>query len=152
MALHPFSALIRKPQRSELLGLEYTAKSRYSGITDHALTVMLYLLWGVIALVLVYTVRHYFFTLNRLFGEQRHPYLDIDTATWPSVSVLVAAHNEEAVIAEALQALLDVDYPADRLQIIPVNDRSTDRTQEIIDAIAAQHPGRLAPLHRRDGA
>jgi cellulose synthase/poly-beta-1,6-N-acetylglucosamine synthase-like glycosyltransferase len=151
LEFRPFSALIKKPQSSELLGLRYTAESRYSSISDHALTVMLYLLWGVIVLVLVYTARHYFFTLNRLFGKQRHPYLDIDTATWPSVTVLVAAHNEEAVIAEALKALLDVDYPADRLQIMPINDRSTDRTREIIDAIAVLHPGRLVPLHRSTG-
>jgi len=99
----------------------------------------------------VYTVRHYYFTLNRLFGTQRHPYLDIVNADWPTVTVFVAAHNEEAVIADSLQALLEVDYPHGRLQIMPVNDRSTDGTRAIIDRIAAANPGRIAPFHRSDG-
>lgn len=105
----------------------------------------------VVALILFYTLRHYFFTLNRLFGNQRHPYIDIDTARWPTVTVLVAAHNEEAVIGGALRALLEVDYPPDRLIIMPVNDRSTDRTREIIDEYVLQHPGQIFPFHRSHG-
>lgn len=101
-------------------------------------------------LVCVYTARHYFFTLNRLFGKQRHPYLDLECAEWPEITVLIAAHNEEAVIADILKALLEVDYPADRMMIMPVNDRSTDRTREIIDEFVARHP-RIQPFHRTGG-
>lgn len=109
------------------------------------------LLMAVIGLVLFYAVRHYLFTLNRLFGFQRHPYLDIDIAQWPTLTVMVAAHNEEAVIAGSLACLLHADYPADRLVIMPVNDRSTDGTREIIDDLAAKHPGRITPFHRAAG-
>lgn len=105
----------------------------------------------IIALILFYTARHYYFTLNRLFGAQRHPYLDIDTADWPTVTVFVAAHNEEAVIAGALTALLRIDYPAEKLTIMPVNDRSTDRTRDIIDDFVAKNPGRITPFHRASG-
>lgn len=105
----------------------------------------------IIALILFYTLRHYYFTLNRLFGAQRHPYLDIDTADWPTVTVFVAAHNEEAVIAGALTSLLSIDYPAEKLIIMPVNDRSMDRTREIIDGFVAQYPGRITPFHRTSG-
>jgi len=35
--------------------------------------------------------------------------------------------------------------------IIPVNDRSTDRTREIIDAFVEAHPGRVRPFHRTGG-
>ena len=101
-------------------------------------------------LICVYTVRHYFFTLNRLFGKQRHPYLDLECADWPAITVLIAAHNEEAVVADILKALLEVDYPADRLTILPVNDRSTDRTREIIDEFVVRHP-RIQPFHRTEG-
>ncbi len=114
-------------------------------------SVMLGLLAVIVALILFYTARHYWFTLNRLFGPQRHPYVDIDTADWPRVAVLVAAHNEESVIAGSLRALLEVDYPPERLTIMPVNDRSVDRTREIIDAVAAEAPGRIQPFHRTDG-
>ena len=105
----------------------------------------------IVALIVVYTVRHYAFTLNRLFGTQRHPYIDIDVANWPSVTVLVAAHNEELVIEGSLRCLMEVDYPSDRLTVMPMNDRSTDRTREIIDSMVALFPDRIQPFHRMDG-
>jgi len=108
-------------------------------------------LLAIVLLVFMYALRHYFFTLNRLFGKQRHPYLDIDEAVWPTVTVFVAAHNEEAVIAGCIESLMQVDYPADRLTIMPVNDRSTDRTKEIIDNFAGKSGGRIVPFHRTGG-
>ncbi len=94
---------------------------------------MIYALYVIVSVICVYTARHYWFTLNRLFGFQRHPYIDIDTADWPPVTVLVAAHNEEKVVANILSALMTVKYPENKMLVIPVNDRSTDRTREIID-------------------
>jgi cellulose synthase/poly-beta-1,6-N-acetylglucosamine synthase-like glycosyltransferase len=112
---------------------------------------MLYSLYAIVILISVYTARHYLFTLNRLFGFQRHPYIDIDTAVWPPVTVLVAAHNEEKVVAHILTALMGVNYPKDKMLVVPVNDRSTDRTREIIDHFCEDHPGRLHPFHRTGG-
>lgn len=108
-------------------------------------------LYGIVALTCVYMLLHYCFILNRLFGFQRHPYLDIDTATWPSVTVIVAAHNEEKVIAHALEALLAVKYPRELLRIMPVNDRSRDRTREIIDDFTRRCPDQIQPFHRTGG-
>lgn len=105
----------------------------------------------IVTIIILYSIRHYLFTLNRLFGRQRFPYLDIDTADWPKVTVLVAAHNEEAVIAGALEALLEVDYPTDKITIMPVNDRSTDKTREIIDSFVEKFPTRIVPFHRVSG-
>jgi cellulose synthase/poly-beta-1,6-N-acetylglucosamine synthase-like glycosyltransferase len=112
---------------------------------------MLYALYAIVILISIYTARHYLFTLNRLFGFQRHPYIDIDTAAWPPVTILVAAHNEEKVIAHILTALMGVNYPKDRMLVVPVNDRSTDRTREIIDRFCEDHPGRIHPFHRTGG-
>src|ERR1700730_5573464 len=94
---------------------------------------MIHILFSIVMVITLYTARHYFFTLNRLFGFQRHPYIDTDTADWPEITVLVAAHNEEKVVAHILVALMAASYPDDKLRVIPVNDRSTDRTREIID-------------------
>lgn len=113
--------------------------------------VLLVLALCIMVLLIIYTVRHYVFTLNRLFGRQRQPYLDIEHGVWPRVVVCVAAHNEERVIADCLHALLQVDYPQDRMTIMPVNDRSTDGTRQIIDDIAARHPGRFSLFHRTEG-
>ena len=113
---------------------------------------MLLQLFGiVILLICIYTVRHYCFTLNRIMGKQRHPYIDIDTADWPAVTVLIAAHNEEAVVADIIRALLEVDYPKEKLTIVPVNDRSKDRTKEIIDSFVEKYPDRIIPFHRTGG-
>jgi cellulose synthase/poly-beta-1,6-N-acetylglucosamine synthase-like glycosyltransferase len=50
----------------------------------------------------------------------------------PSVSVIVAAYNEEAVIERRLENLLELDYPADRLELVVTSDASTDRTHELV--------------------
>ncbi|MEK8025458.1 glycosyltransferase [Pseudaquabacterium rugosum] len=104
-----------------------------------------------VTLLAIYALRHYVFSLNRLFGHQRHPYSSIVSADWPHVTVLVAAHNEEAVIRDCLENLMQVDYPASRMRVMPVNDRSKDRTREIIDEVVARFPGRIQPFHREGG-
>jgi cellulose synthase/poly-beta-1,6-N-acetylglucosamine synthase-like glycosyltransferase len=112
---------------------------------------MIHVLYVIVAIICVYTARHYGFTLNRLFGIQRHPYIDIDTADWPPVTVLVAAHNEEKVIANILGALMAAKYPEDKVLVVPVNDRSTDRTREIVDEFVKRFPGRIRAFHRTEG-
>jgi cellulose synthase/poly-beta-1,6-N-acetylglucosamine synthase-like glycosyltransferase len=112
---------------------------------------MLYSLFAIVILITIYTLRHYVFTLNRLFGFQRHPYIDIDAANWPQITILIAAHNEEKVLAHILAALMEVNYPKEKMMVVPVNDRSTDRTREIIDRFCEDYPGRIRPFHRSEG-
>jgi cellulose synthase/poly-beta-1,6-N-acetylglucosamine synthase-like glycosyltransferase len=107
-------------------------------------------LWGTVAVLAIYTIRHYFFTLNRLFGRHRQPYVDIVAGEWPTVAVFVPAHNESAVIRDSLDALLASDYPRDRLVIVPVDDRSKDDTRRILLEYAEREPSRVRP-HLRDG-
>ena len=113
--------------------------------------VMASVLFMIVILMALYGVRHFMFTMNRLTGKQRHPYIDISVANWPLITVFIAAHNEEKVIAGCIEALLNTDYPADRLKIIPVNDRSKDATGQIIDSYVARFPSRISPFHRTDG-
>src|ERR1700722_3074090 len=61
----------------------------------------------------------------------------------PRVSVIVPARNEEEAIEQSLNTLLALDY--DNYEVIAVNDRSTDRTGEIIEKVAAS-PGALGRL------
>lgn len=108
---------------------------------------------GLIVLVmLVYGLRQTLYALNRVFGQHRlPPFADITQADWPQVTVFVAAHNEEKVIAASMQALLQSDYPAERLKVVVVNDRSTDQTRRIVNEHIAQWPGRMAAFHRSVG-
>jgi cellulose synthase/poly-beta-1,6-N-acetylglucosamine synthase-like glycosyltransferase len=58
----------------------------------------------------------------------------------PSVSLVVAAHNEEDVIERRLENLLALDYPPEHLEIVVASDASTDRTDELVEAVAAREP------------
>jgi cellulose synthase/poly-beta-1,6-N-acetylglucosamine synthase-like glycosyltransferase len=50
----------------------------------------------------------------------------------PTVSVLIAAHNEEDSIGDKIRNMLEVDYPKEQLQIVVASDGSTDRSADII--------------------
>ena len=49
----------------------------------------------------------------------------------PSVSLIIPAYNEEAVIARKIRNSLDLDYPSDRLEIVVVSDGSSDATERV---------------------
>src|SRR5579863_10586047 len=55
----------------------------------------------------------------------------------PLVSIIVPARNEEETIEQSLRALLVLDY--DNYEVIAVNDRSTDRTGEIMERLEGSH-------------
>lgn len=109
------------------------------------------ILFLIVVIMMLYGVRHFMFTMNRLTGKQRHPYIDVAVARWPMITVFIAAHNEEKVIAGCIEALLNTDYPHNCLKIIPVNDRSKDATMAIIDSYVARYPARISPFHRLEG-
>jgi len=58
----------------------------------------------------------------------------------PTVSIIIAAHNEEACIADKLDNCLQLRYPRDFLEIIVASDNSTDGTDEIVRQFAASDP------------
>jgi cellulose synthase/poly-beta-1,6-N-acetylglucosamine synthase-like glycosyltransferase len=108
-------------------------------------------LFAVVAMLAFYSLRHYFFTWQRLYGVQHSLHGSIAYAPWPRVVIFVAAHNEESVVADALRALVQADYPIDRIKIMPVNDRSTDNTRSMIELVAQENPGRIEAFHRTSG-
>lgn len=67
--------------------------------------------------------------LSRVFGRKPVPPAVTD---WPSVSLVIAAYNEQADIAERVRNALRLDYPADRLEIVIASDGSTDGTAAIV--------------------
>jgi cellulose synthase/poly-beta-1,6-N-acetylglucosamine synthase-like glycosyltransferase len=54
----------------------------------------------------------------------------------PRVSMIIAAHNEEADIATKLENALALDYPKERFEIVVASDCSSDRTDEIVKRYA----------------
>ena len=68
----------------------------------------------------------------------------------PSVTLIIPAYNEEAVIRRRLENLLELDYPPEQLEIVVTSDASDDRTDEIVGEIAAGEP--RVSLRRRERA
>ena len=66
------------------------------------------------------------------------PASEADRSDWPSVSVIVPARNEAAAIEQSLRSLLQSDYP--NVQLLAVNDRSTDDTGAIMNRVANEDP------------
>jgi cellulose synthase/poly-beta-1,6-N-acetylglucosamine synthase-like glycosyltransferase len=108
------------------------------------MTVLVVLFWVSLAL-LVWTHVAYpaFAMLLARFATRRVRAGEIE----PTVAVIVAAHNEESIIARRIENLLALDYPADKLQIVVTSDASTDRTEEI----ALEFPGVKVVANPRGG-
>lgn len=87
------------------------------------------------------------------FGVRTIP--DISTPEWdrkprapqPSVAIIVPARNEEESIEQALLRLEALDY--ENYQVVAIDDRSTDRTGEIMDKVAAASSAKLKIVHIR---
>ncbi len=77
---------------------------------------------GILTLLLY--LRH-----RRVYEERSEP---AERSEWPTITVLIPVYNEEDVIEDTLESVFAIDYPRDRLEIIVVNDGSTDRTREIL--------------------
>jgi len=65
---------------------------------------------------------------------------DLENDYKPTVSVLVACHNEELVARSLVRGLAALEYPRDRLEVFLVDDNSTDGTTEILQKLTADHP------------
>ncbi len=97
--------------------------------------------------IILYIIRHFVFTYNRVMGEQRVSYHDVLDSDLPYVSVLIPMHNEEKVARYVLDAIILQDYPKDKIEVIPINDHSTDKTKDILEEYASKY-SYIKPLHR----
>lgn len=61
-----------------------------------------------------------------------------DPDPWPELTIVLPVYNEERALAGTLDALLALDYPAERRHILVVSDASTDGTHRIAQAYAAR--------------
>ncbi|WP_233495931.1 glycosyltransferase family 2 protein [Geodermatophilus sp. TF02-6] len=101
----------------------------------------------------VYFCRHLAFAVAAArWAEKDLLAADVGLGTYtPSVAVLVGCKNEELVVDGMVTALLSLDYPADRLTLVVVDDGSDDGTGARLDGWAARDP-RLRVLHRPPGS
>ncbi len=80
------------------------------------------------------------FLLGYLYGfranRQRRVLKRTPPEDLPPISLMVPAHNEGMVIKDTLEGLLKLQYPAEKLEILVVNDGSSDDTADQVRAIA----------------
>ncbi len=110
------------------------------------------LIWFMIAYQsLLFFLGHRYYRLTR--RARPAPRAD---AEMPAISLLVPCHNEELVVEHSLRAFLALDYPANKLEILIINDGSTDRTGELARPFEADPRVRVlevpAPLAARGKA
>ncbi|WP_202925885.1 glycosyltransferase [Goekera deserti] len=101
----------------------------------------------------VYFCRHLAFAIAAsrwADGDLHAADVGFDTYT-PAVAVLVGCKNEALVVDGMVAALLELDYPAEQLTLVVVDDGSDDGTGERLDVWAAREP-RLRVLHRPPGS
>lgn len=93
-------------------------------------------------LMITYLVRHYIFTVTVLRKSKNPQPKNVEKveAFEPTVSILIPAHNEEKVIGRLLERMTELTYPKDKLQVIVVDDASSDRTGEIASEFAGKYP------------
>ncbi|HHY32336.1 MAG TPA: glycosyltransferase [Firmicutes bacterium] len=75
-------------------------------------------------------------------GRGRHHGRNHNGSWGPVVSVIVPTYNRKAILEKCLRALLDQTFPADRYEIVVIDDGSTDGTRDMVDYLVRQWHGR----------
>ena len=120
------------------------AKAALVAIAIWFTTIALHLVsWG-LWVTLLLTVLFGTHTFRLLFAKAKSVPLplatDLSIDEYPYVSLLVSAKNEETVISTLVQSLDRIDYPQSRLELWVVDDNSSDRTYEILQALKPDYP------------
>ena len=130
---------------------EISLKSDYQGRRRKAAVVLTVVWSGTIALHLVSWGTWFVLGMTTIFGIHALGLvftkpriapapLAGDLTNCPTVSLLVAAKNEEAVIGNLVKMLCRISYPVDKYEIWVVDDRSTDKTPQLLASLAQKYP------------
>ncbi len=93
------------------------------------------LIWFMIGYQFIFSVYGY---INFVKSMKEKKLVDSQTFDFPTCTILIPAHNEEKVIGATIEAMMNLNYPKDKLKIMVINDGSKDKTKEIILGYAAQ--------------
>jgi hyaluronan synthase len=88
-----------------------------------------------------YSLAFLLFQAVRTFLWWRYKPYPVPPGPLPRLTVIIPAYNEGAMVEKAIYSVAASDYPADRLEIICVDDGSRDDTWVYMDRAARRHPG-----------
>ncbi|MBV8220092.1 MAG: glycosyltransferase [Solirubrobacterales bacterium] len=69
----------------------------------------------------------------------------------PTVSVLMGAYNYEQYVGRAIESALAQDYPPELMEIVVIDDGSTDSTARVVEELARENPGRIRLVRQANG-
>lgn len=117
--------------------------------------ILLKILFWVSFFALVHTYLLYPLVLKLLaFRKKNNRLIFQPTDELPSLSIIIPAHNEEAVIQQKLLNIFDTQYPKNKIEILIGSDASTDKTNEIVKEVISNHStfsGELIQFKERSG-
>jgi len=102
------------------------------------------------ALIMAYLIRHFTFTLTVLNHAYKRKKIapTKNTVFQPTISILIPARNEERVIGRILQRMTELTYPRNKMQVIVIDDGSTDSTGKITEEYAEAYTC-IKVIHRK---
>lgn len=106
-------------------------------IIDILFLYSMFCIWAMLFMNIVLTYYGYEYSM-----EVREKQLNVlrEMDNYPFISIMIPAHNEGIVIEKTLMAMISMNYPDDRYEIIVINDNSSDDTGERIENIKSRVP------------
>lgn len=103
-------------------------------LVDYLFLFSLVSIWAILLINIILAISGYTYYLKSL------KFKDEKLEEYPFVSILVPAHNEGKVIGKTVQSLLAFDYPLDKMELIVINDNSSDNSKDILQSIKIRYP------------
>lgn len=99
------------------------------GLVDIIFLISLSSIWTILLVNIILAISGYIYYLKSL------KFKDEKLKEYPFVSILVPANNEGKVIGKTVESLLLLDYPIDKMELIVINDNSSDNSKEVLESI-----------------
>lgn len=99
-------------------------------------------IWIMISINAVLLIAGYFYYLE----TERNQIDLLEDKDCPTVTILIPAHNEEKVIGRTVLSMISLNYPTDKLEIIVINDNSSDKSAKILAEIKEKYPNRTIKI------
>ncbi|MGO0881135.1 glycosyltransferase [Clostridioides difficile] len=102
-------------------------------VSEYLFIFSLFSIWSLLLINIVLAMGGYIFYFKNF--DKKIKKID----KYPMVSILVPAHNEAKVIGRTVESLLLLNYPKDKMELIVINDNSSDNSREILDSIKSKY-------------
>ncbi|MCC0636169.1 MULTISPECIES: glycosyltransferase [unclassified Clostridioides] len=102
-------------------------------VSEYLFIFSLFSIWSLLLINIVLAMGGYLFYFKNF--DKKIKKID----RYPVVSILVPAHNEAKVIGRTVESLLLLNYPKDKMELIVINDNSSDNSREILESIKSKY-------------